>query len=454
VPEFGRAYTITAISREYTYRYTLIFTGMPIVQITGITEATMSRSTARPARFALTYHDGDRDDIRHIESGMLIRHRGASSMGYPKKSYAFWLVDRHGRNNNIPLLGMRRDNTWILDAMYIDRSKMRERVSMDIWNSYDVPLLHDGISAYPVIANGVNGRFVEVFIENEYWGLYCLTETVNRKQLGLKRYNSEAGVQSIIYKGQHWAPQILFRRYTPEPHASAYFWGGWRQDFPDPRRGYPVHWDPLFEFVRFTVDSSDEEFAARAADFIHVENFVDYLIFQMITYVWDNTGKNLHWSIYDINDPELNRIFVTPWDLDAIWGDTWHFGRTAPTANWMNITDEHDSLLWRRLINSNTGGFRDKLVARWTELRTAQLSLESILARFDVYFDLFEETRAWHREMQRWPRHGFPSALQSERDYIFDWIEQRWPFIDDFILNRLDELQNHPDMGERYWRRR
>ena len=441
-PQFGRAYSLTAVSRSYSYTYSLIFTGLPIVQISGITDAAMSR-TLRPAGFSLTYYSEHMGRVQSVQSQMLIRHRGASSMAYPKKSFAIRLTDRHGvGNNNISLLGMRRSSSWILDAMYIDRSKMRERVSMDIWNSYSSPLAHEGVS--PIVQNGTRGRYAEVFIGDEYWGLYCLTETINRQQIGLRRYVPEEGVRSVKYNGQHWGSATLFRGYRPGPPAAGYFWSGFRQDFPDPRRGEPAFWEPIYEFVQFVVNSSDEQFSARIADFIQVGNFVEYLILQVVSYAHDNTGKNLIWSIYDVTDPELNRIFLTPWDLDATWGDTWHFGRTHPTATWLNVTPEHDSVLWRRLVYTNAGGFRDKLVARWLELREAQLSVDSILAHFDAYFRLFEETGAWRREIERWPRHGqFERGLtlEAERDYIFGWVRARWPFIDDFIINRLDEVR-------------
>ena len=35
--------------------------------------------------------------------------------------------------------------------------------------------------------NGSEGVFVEVFINGEYHGLYCMTDKINRKLLGLKK---------------------------------------------------------------------------------------------------------------------------------------------------------------------------------------------------------------------------------------------------------------------------
>ena len=430
-PKFGAVYTLKAVSSEYAYTYSLIFTGIPIVQISGITDAAINNSSLRPAGFSLIYHD-DAIGAASIESAAQIRHRGAISLSYPKKSFAVKLADAGGRNN-ISLLGMRRASSWILDAMYIDRSKMRERVSMDIWNSIGTPLAHDKIPGVNVVANGTRGEYVEVFINNEYWGLYCLTETINRQQLGLQRYARETGVRSVTYKSEQWSDSVLFTGYVPY-NSNSNQWDNYRQDFPDPRQGLPVFWEPLYNLVRFTVDSSDAEFAAGIANLIDIDNFVDYTIFQALTNAIDNTGKNIYWSVYDITDPEFNKFFITPWDLDATWGDSWNFDRIEPYDAWSLA--ERDNRLFRRLTRTNAGGFRDKLEAKWAELKTAQLSHGAIKSAFDKYFTLFEHTGAWQREMDKWQRRQFRNdTLQSERDYIFNWIDIRWAIADRAMTN-------------------
>ena len=438
-PTYGRIYRLTAISRNYLHHYHVVFTGLPLAHVTGVTDARMSREESA-AVFSMVYRG--EDGLSLVTSDAMIRHRGQASMQYPKKNFALSLFRPDGGRNRMPLLGMRaHDNRWILDAQYIDRSKMRDRVSFNVWNSFNTPLLHSTVSPdADVMRNGVQGEFIELLIENEYWGLYCLTETINRRQLGLLSFDPAVGVQSVRYQGYRWSDTNRFRRIGNH-NPRGLFWGGWEYQFPDPEEGADIVWEPLFRFVRLAVEGSDAEFIAHASDMIHIENFVDYVIFQMITYAYDNTAKNLHWSIYDITDPDLNRIFLTPWDLDALWGDSWAFSRTAPDATWMVSTSDADTELFRRLINTNAGGFRTLLEARWEELRVGALSREALGAEFDRYATLFENTGVWRREMQRWPRYNFPQTLQEEMDYIHGWLDVRWPFVDNFIRHRLDELQ-------------
>ena len=426
-PAYGVRYNITAISREYTYTYRLMFTGLPIAQISGVANHEISSGRLTPAGFSLVYRNEARG-ITQVSSMAQIRHRGAWSLQFPKRSFAVRLTDTGGANNNLAMLGLRRASAWILDAMYIDRSKMRDRVSMNIWNSFSSPLAHEGIPGVQVIANGTRGEFVELFIGDEYWGLFCMTETINRQQLGLLHYAGH--VQSVRYKPECWSDAVLFHSADPSPAGYSNIWNNFRQSFPDPRLGGPLYWYPIYDLVRFAAEASDRQFTAGIAALVDIDNLVEYMIFEAVTGADDNSGKNVHWSAFDVTDPELSRIFITPWDLDAVWGDSWNFDRRGPTWGWSPVY--YNNRLFRRLTRLNAAGFQDRLQLRWAELRTAELSPESIKAEFDRFFRLFESTGAWQREMDRWPRREFHDAptLAHERAYLFNWIDARWQFVD------------------------
>ena len=67
--------------------------------------------------------------------------------------------------------------------MAVDRLRMRNRLNFDIWNAMSgTPYETDNDNR-----NGTNGFFVELFINGEYHGLYCMTDKVNRKLLGVKK---------------------------------------------------------------------------------------------------------------------------------------------------------------------------------------------------------------------------------------------------------------------------
>ncbi len=92
--------------------------------------------------------------------------RGATAKKYSMKpSFNMKLRNAdYTAQQDSALLGMRSCSSWILDAMAIDCIGMRNRVCFDIWNQF---------SRLPYVTqfdgrNGTEGRFVEVYINNEY----------------------------------------------------------------------------------------------------------------------------------------------------------------------------------------------------------------------------------------------------------------------------------------------
>ena len=142
------------------------------------------------------------------------RYRGATAMGKSKKAYAIKLRDEAGNSVDRSFFGLRNDNNWILDAMAIDRIRMRNRVNFDTWNAmsrtpYDTK--YDG-------RNGTLGFFVEVFVNGEYHGLYCMTDKVNRKLLGVDKAKEDADgkpiINGVMYKCAEWATPLTSRAIT------------------------------------------------------------------------------------------------------------------------------------------------------------------------------------------------------------------------------------------------
>jgi hypothetical protein len=269
--------------------------------------------------------------------------------------------------------------------------------------------------------------------------LYCFTEKIDRQQLQLDRNEDE--LKSVIYKGKHWGDVLLFRTYYDYDNNYSW-WDTWEQKYPRPASGGQIEWAPLADFVKFFADSGDEEFAADIAQYIDMQNFVDYTIFLCITYAYDNTGKNAYWSCYDMTDPDMRRIFITPWDLDASWGGSWDgrkLGIESATREWMDSDYEHDTQLFRRLVLTNAGGFADKMRETWERLKHGALSPETIIKRFADYFDVFEKSGAWGRESRRW-RESDLLAAAEELAYISEWVGERWIYIDDLIQNKLDTV--------------
>ncbi len=87
-----------------------------------------------------------------------VRIRGNSTRSMPKKPFQIKL------DRKAPLFGMNSDKTWVLLANYIDKSLIRNTISMDLAR-------YAGVYAY------VPGtQAVDLFVNHQYAGSYLLTE--------------------------------------------------------------------------------------------------------------------------------------------------------------------------------------------------------------------------------------------------------------------------------------
>ena len=79
-------------------------------------------------------------------------------------------------------------------------------------------------------------------------------------------------------------------------------------------------------------------------------------------------------------------------------------------------------------------------------MRSGVFSSEALKKRFSDYFDLFYETGAGEREMQRWS--GADKVVlnfDEEEEYIYQWIDQRLVYVDDFLdYSYYQDIENYP----------
>lgn len=223
------------------------------------------------------------------------------------------MYDAEGNSVDRQFLGLREDNNWILDAMAIDRACMRNRVATDLWNDFATKPYHQKWEKKAL--TGTRGKFVEVFLNGKYNGLYCMTEKIDRKQLKLKKLKqAENGGNDVIrgslFKSYDWTYETLMGHYPdisdyPKKAPSNYnnfnkqeAWCGYELKYPD-YEDEPIDWAPLWNAINFVSTSSDEQFVQEFADYFDRPVVDDYYLFMEIILASDNHGKNMYYFNYD-----------------------------------------------------------------------------------------------------------------------------------------------------------
>jgi hypothetical protein len=392
--------------------YHMIVTGLPIVTITTGTKIGDDRVTGA---FNLVNPDYKAQKTNlEISANTSISIRGATSRFYPKTSYSVHLVDASGNDIDRRLMGLRDDNNWILDAMYIDQSRMRNRLATDIWNSFNnVPHIDDE----PDALNGTRGYMTEVFVNYKYVGVYCLTEKLDRKQLKVKKQYGN------MYKANDWEDETSFYGLSDFNNNSA-TWGGWELEYPELGDTPAPSWGYLHDMVNFISNSPDDLFSAQIKNKVDIDNIVDYFIFMNITRATDNQNKNTFFSFYDSR--VANKFFYSVWDLEGSLGGYAAGGR-APNS----IIGNGNNNLFARMLKLNPGNFKELVKARWGQLKDNQLSTSKVAERVEFYRRVLGTTKAFNRERARWG--NIPQDLNSEANFIIDWYKAQHTLMDNYI---------------------
>ncbi|MDL2243302.1 CotH kinase family protein [Bacteroidales bacterium OttesenSCG-928-J19] len=428
----------------------VIFTGLPIVQL-------YSNGNSLSTTFSqgkICVHDSENLDSYELLN-VEMRYRGAITLNYQKKSFALKIKDENWVNLDKRYFGLREDKYWILDAAAIDKSRMRNRVCADMWNDFAVDLQYK--PEEPEMINGTRGQFVELFLDDQYWGLYCMSERVDRKQLKLKKFKEDTRqVRGLLYKTSDWSYSVMMG-YRPDNGVNTSYplagysntsvsWDKHEAKYPDPEDGEPFDWKPLYDIVKLVAHGSDNDFKNKITQYIDMPVWADYYLLMEFIMATDNHGKNAYMHFYNISESQV--LGITPWDMDAVLGRRWNANAVDAMQDYTSYirSSEHgEHNLFRRLKLNNIGGFNDILKKRYDELRFTYLLPENVLQRFKNYQETFDIAGASTREAKRWSgTNGIEVDFEKELSYLNIWLKNRALYLDkqygDPIPNNLDEI--------------
>lgn len=445
-PSCEKTYTLALVAPDGTECATaqLQFTFLPIVEVT---VASCNGSSYTTGNIRVTYAETEGYDSTYVAA---FKYRGATAQNYPKKAYAIKLRDEAGESVDRSFFGLREDNNWILDAMTVDPACMRNRVATDLWNDFaSKPYYYD---REPKALTGTRGHFVEMLLNGQYNGIYCMTEKLDRKQMKLKKYKSaedsktgEEQIRGLLYKSYDWSYEVFMghesgSKYFPGTAPSSYkntlgteTWRGLELKYPDYEEE-AVDWEPLWNTANFVATSSQSEFESELKERFDYPVLTDYYLFIELLLATDNHGKNMFYAVYDKTGDEGERMTIAPWDLNGVWGARWD-GSTKITKAAQDFDDflwsyEHGQLTYfYKLSQSSTIDWEKELAERYAELRTSFFDPEELSQRVTAYENLFTKSRADSREENRWS--SYHSGLASAADYMKTWIADRISYLDE-----------------------
>ena len=399
----GHRFVLYCIDRRAGWysTYQIVFTGMPMIDITTQTGEPIG-DDVQPAQVRIW--DMKFPGSEYQSTACEVSVRGQGSRNFEKQGYKLAL------DHKLSLLGMRRDDDWLLGALYDDDGLIHNKLSYDVWNAIasDNAVTKD---------NGTNLEYVELFCNNTYMGVYGLMERIDAKQVPLEK-------NDIMYKCRGFA--------TPDEEIVEDFGLSVDYDIKYPKNYDRETWIPLKNYLDiFAVDGVSDYEAARAL--LDMENAIDYNIFIILTRACDNYNRKNTFFVadYDKNSGTY-KIVKIPWDCNATWGDGLYKGnidRKLYNASWA-----YCAWVWSDDIRSMYKCYPDEIqemtLARWKQLRQEILSKERLFHMLDEDFHYLHASGAYDRNYVRWNEHG---REHWEDKYIYEYIDNRLRFLDAYF---------------------
>ncbi|WP_179336207.1 CotH kinase family protein [Winogradskyella costae] len=342
------------------------------------------------------------NEDENLVLGLEIRGRGNSTWQFPKKPYQIKFDDKE------KILGMAKDKKWVLLANYSDKTMLRNEVAFNLSRFSDLDWTPDA-------------RSVELFINNEYVGVYQIVQKVeessNRVDIGDNGYLLEVDQLSRLDPDDVYFETNNYLFNIKEPNLDA----------GDDQYNIINNYIQLTENILLGDNFTDP--VEGYVKYIDVDSFIDWYLINEIT---KNNDAIFYSSVY-MNYTPGGKLKMGPvWDYDISMGN----------INYNN--------------NETTDGFWIKNATWYSRLFEDPNFVSKVKSRFNYFYDnrnLFQEhidssalslSQSQERNFFKWPILGtyvwpnnvFFPTYDEEVVYLKDWLNDRLEWLN----NNLNEL--------------
>ena len=385
--------------------------------------------------------DANNPEFLNYDGRIGIERRGSSSQMLQKKPYGLeTLLDDDVTNNNVSLLGMPKENDWILNSLAFDQTGMRDVISYE---------LSESLGQYTP-----RRVYCEVVINGSYNGLYVFMEKIKADD-GRVNIDKDGGYITKADRADNGDPVAWTM-----PCYGGGWWGGssstaFVHHYPKPENITNEQHNYIKSVFFDLADKSNSHNVSienGIPSIIDVSTFVDFMIlgefssnvdvYELSTYFHkDNGGKLRAGPI---------------WDYNLAYGHD-EFGSRSRYDVWQFDNDDNTGpKFWKDLFD--TDEFRCYFAKRWFEVTSEGMPLDynRLCDRMDEIDALIAE--GVERDNQRWHKmQQHASEVQAMKNWIqqrINWLNQNigsYSGCDDIELPPLviSKIHYHPaDVGD------
>ena len=344
--------------------------------------------------------DGGRNSADLSDLEMKIRGRGNSTWYlHPKQPFQMKLDDK------AEFLGMPRDKKWLFLAEYSDKTLLRNKIT------FEMGYLSN-------LAWTPQGRFAEVYINDQYNGTYNITQKVeesdNRVALGDTGYLLELDQLERLDPDDVYFDSVITDRFLiniKDPNL----------EFDSAEYSYIK--DLLEDFETALYGPNFLSATVGYAQYIDMDSFVDWYLINEITKNTDSQS----WSSMFVNVMPGERINMGPlWDFDLSFGNVDYSPAEYTDGFWVKFHPWYERLFQDPV-------FVEKVKARFLYFKQNQ---DFILNKIDDYAQQLqwaqqENDSKWQTiGLTVWPNPIVFDTYQEEVDHLKAWYNDRMVWLE------------------------
>ena len=393
------------------------FTGLPIVYLK--TDGSVGIDSKDDYVEGDTSIVGGRnfDDLEEVE--MKIRGRGNSTWMHPKKPFQMKLEDK------AEFLGMPNDKKWLFLAEYSDKTLLRNKISFEMGYLSNLDWTPQG-------------RFAEVYINNQYNGTYHVTqkveETNNRVPLGDTGYLLEIDHPDRIDADEDvYFDSVMDDRYFDTCPSGRFLINIKEPSLDYDSAEFTYIKDLIADFERSLFSTRFLSEADGYLNHIDVNSFVDWYLISEIT---KNVDSKCFSSIF-LNVMPGEKIKMGPlWDFDLSFGNVDYADSRYAEGWWVKYHPWYYRLF-------EDPAFVELVKARFAYFRGNQ---DLILEKIDTYAEQLQWSQQENDDLWQtigvfvWPNPVAFDTYQEEVDHMKMWFRNRMDWLDDAINNLTNDL--------------
>lgn len=397
---------------------------LPIVVINTDGGVTIPDEPKVLATMKIIWHqDGSRNYLTDVNNPEFLNYdgrigieiRGSSSQMLQKKSYGLETLQADDvTNNNVSILGMPKENDWVLNSLAFDQTGMRDVISYE---------LSEKMGQY-----APRRVYCEVVINNDYKGLYVFMEKIKAddNRVNIEKMDETCNSYPEVTGGYITKADKTTGNdqvaWTMQGYGNGW-WGGPSTDFihhyPKPdniTNAQHNYIKSVFFDIADKAGSHNTSIENGISSIIDIPSFVDFM---MIAEFSSNVDV-YSFSTFFHKDRKGKLRAGPVWDYNLTFGHD-EFGNRSRYDVWQfDNSDNTGPKFWKDLFDTDM--FRCLFAKRWFEITSEgnPLNYNEISSRMNEIDELI--TEAVGRDNQRWSK---MTQHASEIQAMKTWIQQR-----------------------------